>query len=164
MKAEPGGFSIDAVLCDSAVAVEGKLYVQGGGWNMLGSPNFPFVQSRIGLGVVLAVPYTETNRNHNLEIELAHEDGGTVPLGPPQRVEGATDQMQTPTKVTAIFNMGRPPIIERGDAQNMVFAVNFDQLRFESPGQYSFVLKVDGEMVERLTFRVISPVGLTINA
>jgi hypothetical protein len=43
----PPDFQVDAVLCDSAVTADGKLYIQRGGWNLLGAESFPFRQSRI---------------------------------------------------------------------------------------------------------------------
>lgn len=154
----PSGFKIDAVICDSSVVAEGKLYVQGGGWDNLGSPVFPFIQSRISLAAVVAVPYIETNKNHVLEIHLEHEDGQKMPLAP-QVVTQDGAATHTPTTIKAQFTFGRPATLPAGDSQMMPIAVNLDQLRFESPGAYSFVLSINGTEIERLGFRVIAPPG-----
>jgi len=153
---DPGTFTIDAMLCDSAVVAEGKLYVQGAGWNMLSTPQFPFVQSRIGLAVVIGVPYTETNREHRLHVRLESEDGAQLPLGPPVADPDQPGGVQRATGVGAQFNVGRPAVLQPGDRQNLPFAINLDQLGFESAGAYSFVLSIDGDEVNRLAFRVLA--------
>lgn len=156
MTHDPGTFTIDAMLCDSAVVAEGKLYVQGAGWNMLSTPQFPFVQSRIGLAVVIGVPYTETNREHRLHVRLESEDGAQLPLGPPVTDPEQPGGAQRATGVGAQFNVGRPAVLQPGDRQNLPFAINLDQLGFETAGAYSFVLTIDGDEVNRLAFRVLA--------
>jgi Family of unknown function (DUF6941) len=61
---------------------------------------------------------------------------------------------------------GYSVVIQRapGDAQTIPMAVNLDQLRFDVPGAYSFVIEIDGTEVERLIFRVTLPVGLALAA
>lgn len=149
-------FSVDAMLCDSAATADGKLYVQGGGWNMLGTTSFPLQQSRIGLAVVIGVPYTATNQNHRLNIHLEHEDGRKIPLGSPSRAERPADESPADC-IGGQFNIGRPTTIQPGDAQFLPFAINLDQLRFDAPGGYAFVIQIDGDEVKRLAFRVTSP-------
>jgi hypothetical protein len=155
----PGEFAVNALVCDSAVVAEGKVYVQGGGWNMMVAQQFPFVQSRISLAVVVSVPYTVTNQNHLLEIRLENEDQVPISVGPPVEKDG---EIQRPTRVGAQFNVGRPPVLQPGDAQPLPFAVNFDQLQFTSPGAYSFVITIDGTEIQRLPFRVTAVPGQNI--
>jgi hypothetical protein len=151
-------FTVNAILCDSAVTAEGKLYVQGGGWSVLGTTTFPFHLPRISLGIVVAVPYTATNQNHTLRIYLESEDGQRISFGALAEQGGG----QAPTCIEARFNLGRPPTIQPGDAQTIPMAVNLDQLRFDDPGAYSFVIEIDSTEVERLIFRVALPVGLVL--
>lgn len=154
-----GQFGINAMLCDSAVVADGKLFIQGAGWNALSTTQFPCVHSRIGLAVIVRVEYTATNQLHTMAVTLEEEDGGTLVLGSTMGPDG----QQTPIKqIAAQFTVGRPPTIQPGDAQLIPFAINLDQLRFEKPGAYSVVLKIDGTMIETLTFRVALPVGQTI--
>src|SRR5438132_710410 len=108
----PPGFTTDAILCDSAATADGKLYVQGGGWTILGSPTFPFLQPRIALGVVIGVPFTATNHTHDLRIQLLHEDGQPVPTG-----HVGPDGDASAVEVTAQFNIGRPPMLQHGEHQ-----------------------------------------------
>lgn len=158
MVPDPTGFTVDAILCDSVVTADGKLYLQGGGWHVLGADSFPFRQSRIGLGVILGVPYTATNQNHTLSMRLEDEDGQQVQFGPvlaEQERDG-----KTPAPIEARFNIGRPARIQPGEAQLLPFAINLDQLQFDKPATYSFVIDIDGNEVKRLIFRVTSGAGM----
>jgi hypothetical protein len=159
----PSGFAVDAIICDSAASAEGKLYIQGGGWNILMSPVFPFSQPRIGVGAIVSVPYHATNKNHVLELRLEDQDGERLPIGPTvmSDIDGTT---KSPMGIKAQFNLGRPPILQAGDSQNIPMAINLDQLVFQSPGAYSFVLTINNEEMERLTFRVLGPASAGITA
>ena len=156
MSTDFGTFTVDAMLCDSAAMADGKLYVQGAGWNIISSQQFPFVQARIGLAVVIGVPYTATNRNHELRIRLETEDGELRPLGPPVGPPDESGVAQRAMMVGAQFNVGRPPLLQPGDRQNLPFAVNFDQLEFETGGAYAFALEMDGQEINRLPFRIVA--------
>jgi hypothetical protein len=153
-------FTVDAMLCDSATLADGKLYVQGAGWNLISSSQFPFVQARIGLALVIGVPYTATNDNHELRIRLETEDGELRPLGPPVGPPSETGENQRAMMVGAQFNVGRPPMLQPGDRQNLPFAVNFDQIEFEAAGAYAFALEMDGAGINRLPFRVVAAATL----
>lgn len=158
---QPGQFAIDAMLCDSTVVADGKIYMQGGGWNAITTMAFPFRQSRIGLAAVLDVPWTQTNRMHKLEITLINEDGNAVEIGMPVQDAVSGEVKRTPA-IEAEFNLGRPPHIPAGDSQPLPIALNLEQLVFESPGPYAFVFTVDGSEECRLTFRVQMPPGMNL--
>ena len=79
------------LLADHSEAVNGKLYMVGGGWNVLRLPELPHEWGfHIALG--LDVAWDETNQPHNLQVNIHDPDG--VELG-----EG----------LTAEFETGRPP-------------------------------------------------------
>jgi hypothetical protein len=140
-------FAVNAMLCDTVDAVDGKLYIHGGGWNLISPSGYPTRIPRVGLAALVSVPYTATNQNHTLGIQLQDQDGHVLPFGPGQGVPG------NGPNVGAQFNVGRPPILQRGDPQNMPFAMNIDGLMIDGPGAYSFVLTIDGKELQRLTFR-----------
>lgn len=140
-------FTAQAMLCDSAVAVDGKLYVQGGGWNVVAAPKLPFVVPRIGIALLLGVPYGATDREHQLSVGLADEDGEQLPLGPMQ------DSGRL-THITVGFGVGRPALIAPGDSQLVPIALNIDGYTLTRPGGYAFAITVDGTEVTRLQFRV----------
>lgn len=140
-------FVIDALLCDSAVVAEGKLFVQGAGWNGIFAQQLPARHPRVGLAIALSVPYTATNKQHTMVIRMVGEDGEALPMavGP----EG-----QPVMNIDAGFNMGRPPLLHPGDSQIACFALNMDAIEFSTPGGYAFTFDIDGEEVHRLSFRV----------
>ncbi|MBA3523445.1 MAG: hypothetical protein H0T85_02600 [Geodermatophilaceae bacterium] len=144
---DPLGFTAQAMLCDSAVSVEGKLYVQGGGWNVLTAGVMPFTAPRIGMAVLVEIPYGATRSRHQMSVELADEDGTALPLGP-VTASGRTGHL------SLSFEAGRPEDLPPGEVQLLPFALNIDGYVFARPGGYAFVVAVDGQELTRLRFRV----------
>lgn len=142
---------IDAFLADSVVVSEGKLYVQGGGWNRISGRQVPLRHSRVGIGILIRVPWTATNEPHRLEIVLVDADGRQHPLGQGVGREGEVRPLD---KINAEFNVGRPASVKPGEDQLVPLAVNLDGIVFESPGDYSFILSIDDAPHKRLPFRV----------
>ncbi|SRR5712691_2379309 len=145
--------TVEAFLADSVVNPDGKLYVQGGGWNVLHTFGLPFRQARIGIGVIIRVPYQlATNESHKFEVRLENADGTQLPLGdaPP----GAPVPDGKVRKIGGDFPVGRPPGVLPGDEQSVAIAVNIDALLFEQPGVYRFVISIDGRDLKMLRFRV----------
>src|SRR5438477_533073 len=73
---------VDAFLADSVVVADGKLFAQGAGWNMISVQGLPAQHDRIGIGLIIAVPYTETNKEHAFSLHLETEDGDRRPSPP----------------------------------------------------------------------------------
>jgi hypothetical protein len=143
---------VEAFLADSVVVAEGKLYAQGAGWNMINVNVLPAQHDRIGIGLVITVPYTETNQEHAFSLHLETEDGEQLPLGDaPPGMDSPDGRMR---RIEGVFNMGRPPTLVAGDEQVIPLAINLNGLPFEAAGRYTFVVQVDGEEVKRLPFRV----------
>src|SRR5215211_4992860 len=67
------------MLCDGAHAVEGKLYVLGGGWNELKAPQLPW-EHTAAIAVRLAIPWVDANQQLPLRLEVVDED--EVPIVP----------------------------------------------------------------------------------
>jgi len=144
--------TVDAFLADSVVSPDGKLYVQGGGWTVINTPMLPWRQPRLGLAVLIKIPYgLATNDPHKLEVRLEDADSTVLPLGdaPP----GATADGKV-RRVGGEFTVGRPPGLLQGDEQLVAVAMNVDGLLFEKAGVYRFVIGVDGVDVKSLRFRV----------
>ena len=129
------------LLCDHAEAVGGKLYINGGGWNVLLRPGVPV---NVSLAILIEVPWDEANTQHRLRAYLLTEDGG--PVGGPY-----CDELQ----VDGEFEVGRPPGVKPGSTLNTPLAINFNALALDSGG-YEWRLEVDDALVARKPFRVAS--------
>jgi len=143
---------VDAFLADSVATAEGKLYAQGAGWNTITVQSLPAAHDRIGIGMIISIPYTATNQEHRFVLQLEGEDGERLPLGE------APPGMETPDgkvrRIEGVFNVGRPPMLVAGDDQLIALAINLNGLPFTSTGRYTFALEVDGAEAKRLPFRV----------
>lgn len=111
------------ILANYAEAVNGLLYISGGGWtdHWRTSTNGQTPISNLGIGVSLLVPWGETNRKHKIIIRIESEDGGPELA----RVDGE-------------FEVGRPPGIPVGVDQRSVLAINAN-IQFPSQGGYRIV-------------------------
>jgi hypothetical protein len=121
------------MLADHAEAVNGKLYMVGGGWNVLRLPELPHEWGfHITLG--LDVAWDETNQPHNLQVDIHDPDG--VELG-----EG----------LTADFETGRPPGMPAGQDQRLVMSIG-TSATFRTAGPHAAVVQVNGEELGRARF------------
>jgi hypothetical protein len=121
------------MLADHSEAVNGKLYMVGGGWNVLRLPELPHEWSfHIALG--LDVAWDETNQPHNLQVGVQDPDG--IELG-----EG----------LAADFETGRPPGMPAGQDQRLVMSIG-TTATFTSSGPHAAVVQVNGEEIGRARF------------
>ncbi len=122
---------------DSAQAVNGKLYVLGGGFDHLFMPAQPF-QHRFDLAVIVDVPWTAANQPYQLVIEQLDADG--EPCG--YRAEA---QMET----------GRPPGARHGASFSVPIALPV-VANFEVPGRYVLRGSVNGEESARVGIEAVA--------
>ena len=122
------------LLSDHSEAVNGKLYLTGGGWNVLRLPELPHEWSfHIGLGIDVA--WHETNDPHEL---VGHRS-------------------RTPTAIelgeglTANFETGRPPGMPAGQEQRLVMSIAATAT-FATAGPHAAVVQVNGEELGRARF------------
>jgi len=143
----------DVFLADSVVVAEGKLYAQGAGWDTIMTNTFPFRQSRIGIGILLRVPWMATNQMHDFTLKIVDPDENPLTIAAaPAGVEVPEGLVK---EVRGQFNMGRPPFLAQGDSQVVPIAINLDGLEFTDANSYSVVFSVDGkECAHRLPLRV----------
>jgi len=143
---------VDAFLADSVESVEGKLYVLGAGWNVLTTTQIPTRHPRVGVGIIIHVPYTATNQLHTFAVYLVDADDNELPLSdaPP----GAGEPDGKVRRLSGQFNVGRPPTLQPGDEQLVALGVNIDGLVFDRADAYRFVVELDGSREKFLPFRV----------
>jgi hypothetical protein len=123
------------ILADAAQVVGNKLYLMGGGWDVLTvNQTFPVTQ-RCAVAASFLVPWSETNVRHNIEIEIQDEDGKEL------------------AKIAGQFEVGRPAGIPVGTEQRTQIAADMG-LTFEKPGIFVIIARSAGTEEGRLTFRV----------
>ena len=125
------------ILADSAQVLSNKLYLLGGGWDVVTvNTGFP-VQHACGIAVSFWVPWNFTNQKHSMEIEIQACDGAT--LG---KLEGQ-------------FEVGRAPGIQQGQPQRSQLAFNM-QLPLPAQGTYVVKARVNGREEKRVPFNVVA--------
>jgi hypothetical protein len=145
---------LDAILGNHVEAVNNLLYIAGGGVDTAVIPpgmNPPYPIG-LGIGVMVTVPWQQTNQQHQVEIDLMDADGEPV------TVQVSPDQT-APVQARLIFNVGRPPGLAVGDEQHVCLAANMPVLPMPKLGRYEFVIRLDGSDERRLAYRVISSPG-----
>ncbi|MCH8993649.1 MAG: hypothetical protein IH959_01610 [Chloroflexi bacterium] len=124
------------ILCDYAQMADGKLFLQGGGWERL-TVNDDFPSKRIvGIATSILIPWAETNQPTNLEIEVQTEDA------------------QTLAKINAQLKVGRPPDHPPGMPVRATVAANLG-LTFKTAGSYVIIARLEEQVMKRTTFYVI---------
>lgn len=118
------------LLCDAAQAVNGKLYILGGGWSIAGPGPIS-----MALALKIEVPWDQANRVHDLRLVLVTADGQPVRL--------PTSEGDQPVEITAKFEVGRPPGLRPGTPLDFVFAVNLESLPVPPGGRYEWLLEID---------------------
>lgn len=122
---------ITFVLADAAQAINGKLYLLGGGWSSIVPGTPPFA-----IGIIIAVPWDQTNRKHKLRLVLLTTDKQPVTT----RTQIGADQ---PVQIEAEFEVGRPPGVKAGSPQNVVLALNMAQIPLPPDTRLEWVASIN---------------------
>lgn len=131
--------SVDvALLADAVQATQGKLYVLGGGWDVLTVARLPVRHPSLGIGLRVRVPWGWPGESMSLGVELQDEDGTSV----------------LPGRLSATVPLRRPGHLPEGSDVTVVRALTFNNLVFRVEGAYSFVVSLEGEPRERVRFMV----------
>jgi uncharacterized protein DUF6941 len=121
------------LLADAVQAVNGKLYVLGGGWSITGPEPAPSA-----LAIKIEVPWDEGNKKHHFRLALLDDDGRGV------MVPGG----QTPVEVSGDFEAGRPAGLKPGTPLDVVLALNVGPLLLESSSRYVWRCWIDEQTRE----------------
>ena len=128
------------ILADSVAVAEGKHYIHGGGWDTLYAPSFPTVHPMLGVAASLRVPADKQGEQLALEVDIqSGEEGSSILTEPIRGIVSAVPPTHAPPDSDLLLHL----------------AFSFASLRFESPGTYSIVLRVDGQPLAELPFKVI---------
>lgn len=133
---------VSLMLCDHAVVAEGKLYINGGGWDQTPA-NLP----PTSLAALVFVPWDEMNVKWTLALRLVDEDGA------PALQPGSTD---TPIALQAELEVGRPVGLRPGSTVSVPLAFNFSPVQLKSNKGYEWRAECNGEPVGSVRFRTRS--------
>jgi hypothetical protein len=129
------------ILADSAQVVGGKLYLLGGGWEILTVNRALPVDQRCAVALSIRVPWNETNRKQTFEIEVVSEDP-------------ATEEPKSLARVGGQFEVGRPPGIPPGQEQRVQLAIDMN-LRIDTVGTKAVIGRIAGQELRRIHFNVV---------
>jgi len=126
------------LLCDHAEAINGKLYIMGGGWSVC-----PPGPRNMTLAVKILVPWDEANEEHRFRVSLMDDAGNIVELGEPPKAVVHEGQLV----------VGRPPHIKKGTPLDVVLAFGFIGLPLASKASYRWQLEINNEPVCDASFQ-----------
>ena len=118
---EPDRIKIDfVILADFAQAVQGKLNLVGGGWNLHNAIQYPS-KLLVGIGIGILVPWSETNRTHTVKFGIRKSEGASV-------IGGSVD-----------FIVGREATIPAGMTQRATLGISAP-VEIPQPGTYEVIV------------------------
>ena len=132
------------MLADAATVADGKLYIQGGGWNSILAPQIPTNHPALALVLTFKLDWHEANEDLELVIELVDEDGKQAGLRGEMRLRVA------PT-----------PFVTKGAELYHSTAQMFYGLRFDKKGAYRFQLVHDDHLLASVPLSII-PVPVAV--
>src|SRR5687768_8762945 len=124
------------LLADRAEAISGKLYMLGGAWERIGVVDFAQALS-ISVAIGILVPWSATNQNHTMALEIRDADGQPVQF-----------------KVEATFVAGRPPFLN-GETQRIMMAIPGASVLLPGPGSYILAAAIDGVEAKVVRFSAV---------
>ena len=123
---------VTLLLADAAEAVNGKLYILGGGWSVMGPEPAP-----MAIAIKIEVPWDQGNDVHKLQLRLVDADGQPVLADSPDG--------EVPVVLDADFETGRPAGVKPGTPLDLTMAVTLGPLPLEPGSRYEWRLAIDGQ-------------------
>jgi uncharacterized protein DUF6941 len=125
---------VTLLLADFAEAINGKLYVMGGGWSITAPAPGP-----MALAVKIEVPWNEANKSHELTMQLVDADGQPVVFSPEEEGKAGAG-----VEVKGDFEVGRPPGLMPGTPIDLAMGINIGRGPLEPSTRYTWRLSIDG--------------------
>ena len=136
---DPNGFTaLGFFPADHAAAESGKVYASGAYWGTLHFPAFPAVLPTMALVAVVQQPFSAAHADHEFAIGLEDADGQAHGLD-----------------IRGSFRAAPGLESKYGEPNVIPITVPIHGLPFETPGDFSFVLKVDGTELARYRIKVM---------
>lgn len=121
---------VTILLADSAQALNGKLYILGGGWSVV-----PPGPTPMALAVKVEVPWNEANKKQTVKLELVDSDRNPFMV--------ATPMGDQPFHIEAKLEVGRPPGAKPGVPLDVPLAFNF-LLNLPADKRFEWICSING--------------------
>ena len=128
-----------AMVADAVQVAQGKLFVLGGGWNTLMVRDFPAKHPVMAVAVLVTVPWSWADRPITIELDLEDGDGHRL----------------FPSPIRQRLTVAKPAGMPQGSDIVVPRSFTISNLVFRQAGGYSFIVSVDGQVAERIRFRVL---------
>ena len=122
---------------DHAAVENGKVYVNGGFWDILRQPSYP-AQVALSLVAIISVPSRAYQEDHQVMVEMVDADEERLPL-----------------KIGGSIRIGASPDLKPGDPTIVPLAFPLNGVSLERAGDYWFVLSVDEKELARYRIRAV---------
>lgn len=133
---------VDYVLLADAVTVaDNKQYIHGAAWDTIGAFQFPVVQPSLNIASLIRVPWNDANMTQMLELDVVDADGVSILPTPPGPPKGP-------------ITVGRSPQMIQGADTLVPLAFSLVNMRFDQPGTYAVLMRIDGVERKRFPFHV----------
>ena len=132
--------SIALFTADHAAVENGKVYVNGGFWDVITQPSYP-AQVSISLVAIIKVPSTAYLEDHRVTVEMVD-----------------ADEVRLPLKIEGNVRVSAAPHMNPGEPSTLPLAFPLNGVSIERAGDYWFVLSVDGNELTRYRIRAIHTV------
>ena len=117
--------NVTLLLADAAQAINGKLYILGGGWSIRDAAASP-----MAIAIKIEVPWTDSNTRHRLRLTLIDEDGQPVMVSMPSG--------EQPVEINSVFEVGRPPGLKAGTPLDFALGINISALPLRPDTRYAW--------------------------
>jgi hypothetical protein len=127
-----------AMLADSAQVQGGKLYILGGGFELIRTRRLPVIHRNVNVALIVEVGADERDRDLELTIDLIDEDGQALGVSARGRLR-VRDQPNIPPGAPSLVPLVSP----------------FHNIRFEEAKGYTFVVRHGESELGRVRLRVV---------
>ncbi len=123
------------ILADHAEAMNGKVYLMGGGWDIRQMRDFS-QPAPLSIAMAFLVPWPATNLRHHFRLRIEDADGHQL------------------VEIKGEFTAGRPPQLAAGTSQRHPLVFNIG-VPLPGPGIYAVVVEINGRDDKRTTFTAV---------
>ena len=93
------------LLADAAMAVQGKHYLLGAGWDTVFAPSFPASYPSFGVALRVRATGSEERRAYDLEVDVVDATGRSILPVPPGPLRSAVDVRQADRLICMAFTL-----------------------------------------------------------